>query len=111
MSRLVVVATLLAALVAVAARQARAEQIDRALRLRVNPSEYERGPASIEEKVARRMRELDYKFRLICRGCLSPAAEADLLRLPDPNARLVPAEEPPAPPDITAPTSAATAPP
>ena len=104
-------ATLLAALAsAVAFGAARAEELDRVLRLRVTPSGYEQPPSSLDEKVARRMREMDYKFRLICRGCLSAAAEANLLRLPDPNARLVPVEEAPTP-GIKAPTNAATAPP
>lgn len=100
----------LAAFLAVAASGAGAGEADRALRLRVGPSGYDHGASPLEDKVARRMRELDYKFRLICRGCLSAAAEADLLRLPDPNARLVPADEP-ASGALKAPTSAATAPP
>ena len=41
------------------------------------------------------MRSMDHQFRLICRGCLSAAAEDALERLPDPNARQVPVDEEP----------------
>lgn len=62
------------------------------LRIRVNPSGFEGAHETIDEKLARRTRELEFRFRLICRGCLNSAAEARLEHLPDPNARTVPVD-------------------
>ena len=46
-----------------------------ALRLRVNPSGYERPRETLEEKIERRARESEYQFRWICRGCLPGGGE------------------------------------
>lgn len=66
-SGLVGAASAVALLLAVAA--AAAEEAPAPLALTVNPSGFEPAPGSLEEKLARRLRESDYLFRSICRGC------------------------------------------
>ena len=78
---------LLCGIPAVAAEQ-------RPLEIRVTPGGYDQSQTgstrrgeTLEEKVARRDREMSTQFRNICRGCLSPEAEASLESLRDPSPR------------------------
>lgn len=86
--------SLLAGSLLAGASEAAAEEAPAgALRLRVNPSGFERPRETLEEKVERRARESDYRFRWICRGCLPGETEPR----PGPPAGIEPGGGRPAP--------------